>query len=230
MKTIIFSDTHLEKKFDKETFVFLKKIISNADKVIISGDFFEGLLFSFEEFLNSEWKPLFELLKTKETIYVVGNHDEEVRDKNLTISFAKTYKQRYIFNQGGKRYIVHHGHQYDLSFHKGFGFVDLNKLGHTFKIWLHFYIVSEKILTRAFGKLLLQNAYKKFNRELKSFIQKEAKENDIFIFGHTHAAEIDLENKFINTGFIRHGLGQYVEITDKPYLREIWYKKPFWKF
>lgn len=231
MKTIVFSDTHLTVTFDHKKFLFLQKIIKNADKVIIAGDFWEGLLHSSDEFLTSDWKKLLDLLAQKNTIYVVGNHDDEITKKRKKLTFAKVYYDRYTFKQGSKRYIVHHGHQFPLSFHKKFlGLIDLDFLGRSYKSWIHIYVLVEKTLTQLFGTYVLQRIYRQFNKELKKIIASTRQENDIFIFGHTHSAEIDLENGFVNTGFVRHGLGQYVEITDDNIeLKQYWYEKPFWK-
>jgi predicted phosphodiesterase len=53
-KVLIFSDTHLTCKFDKLRFLALKKIIEEADIVIINGDFWEYISCPFEKFINSE--------------------------------------------------------------------------------------------------------------------------------------------------------------------------------
>lgn len=70
MKTLIFSDTHLTKKFDLKKFLFLKRIIESADQVIINGDFWDSWFSDFNGFLKSGWKDLFHSLKEKETIYI----------------------------------------------------------------------------------------------------------------------------------------------------------------
>ena len=73
MKTIIFSDTHIGKRCDRRRFEYLKKIISDADRVIINGDFRDHVVKS-DKFMNSKWKELFPLLKSKKTIFIYGNH------------------------------------------------------------------------------------------------------------------------------------------------------------
>ena len=69
MSIVIFSDTHLY-KFDPKKYNFLKKIISKAEKVIINGDFCEGFLMTFTEFVNSPWNKLFTSLRKKNNIYI----------------------------------------------------------------------------------------------------------------------------------------------------------------
>ena len=70
MSTLVFSDTHFGKKFHQRQFEALKKLISESNKIIINGDFWEGLAISFDDFLKSDWSKLFPLLKQRETIYV----------------------------------------------------------------------------------------------------------------------------------------------------------------
>lgn len=228
MRTIVFSDTHLEKNFDSKKFTFLKNIIEDTDRIIIAGDFWEGSLLSLDEFLASEWQQLFSLLATKETIYIIGNHDKELRKTKRKLFFANVYPEKYIFQHMGKNFIVQHGHQYPLSFHTLFGGkVDLNKSFKNPAQMVQKYIIIESFLTRTFGTHVLQRLYKKFNRELKKFLLLEQRNEDFFIFGHTHAAELDIKNNFANTGFVRHGLGQYILITDDTIsLQQTWYDKP----
>ena len=68
MKILLFSDSHLRIRFEQKKFNFLKRIIYEADKVIILGDFWEGSLETFDRFVNSDWKNLFPLLKEKHTV------------------------------------------------------------------------------------------------------------------------------------------------------------------
>lgn len=65
MRVLVFSDTHLTKAFDDKKCEFLKKIISDSDQVIINGDFWDGYIISFDEFLKPEWACLFPPLKAK---------------------------------------------------------------------------------------------------------------------------------------------------------------------
>lgn len=70
MKTLIFSDTHLTSKVHKKTFSFLEDLISQVDKVIINGDFWDSYKTSFDEFIDSGRKKLFDLLLQKDAIYL----------------------------------------------------------------------------------------------------------------------------------------------------------------
>lgn len=225
MKTLLFSDTHLLKKFDEKKFLFLKKIISEVDQVIILGDFWDGILISFNEFIESDWKKLFPLLKEKHAVYVFGNHDRKEKSDNRVSYFSDEQTDKYIFKVDGKTFVAEHGDRFfkkHITYYLTYGgplkFFFMSKL---FLTW-HF-LIFEEIMTKFFGKKFL-NTRLRFNRYIKKVKIEEFKKGEIIICGHTHAAEIDLENNFINTGIIRHGLGQYVVIDDGEIsLKEEWY-------
>ncbi|MGI5828520.1 MAG: metallophosphoesterase, partial [Patescibacteria group bacterium] len=89
MKTIVISDTHLTPHFEQKKFSYLEKIIKKSDQVIINGDFWDGYLCSFEEFTKSSWRKLFPLLKSKESVYLFGNHDPKKWATKKTNLFSK---------------------------------------------------------------------------------------------------------------------------------------------
>lgn len=227
MKILLFSDTHLLKKFDEKKFAFLQRIISQADKVIILGDFWEGSLMTFDEFINSSWNKLFPLLKQKHTVYIYGNHDEETLSDNRVSLFSDVQSVRFTFNEGGKTFVVEHGDKffdnhliYQLTYGGPFKQIFMSKSFITLR-----FIILDDLLTKVFGKKFL-NRRLSFNKHIKKVMLNEFKNGQILICGHTHAAEIDLKNNFINTGIIRHGLGQYVLIDDREViLKEEWYSK-----
>ncbi len=66
---LIFSDTHLTTKYDRKKFELLSKLIGSSDRVIINGDFYEGYVINFGQFIASPWRNLFPLLKEKKAIY-----------------------------------------------------------------------------------------------------------------------------------------------------------------
>ncbi len=227
VKTLIFSDTHLHKEFEEEKFLFLKKIISEADRVIIAGDFWEAKLMTFDEFVNSFWNQLFPLLKKKNTVYIYGNHDKkELSDKRVSL-FSDIQTDQYKFTSCGKTFVVEHGNRFFSKFYY-LAFTGIGKyiLPSKFTIkWIHSKL--EKFLTRTYGKEFIQKRFRKFNNEIKMQMRKEFTNDEILICGHTHAAEIDLKHNFINTGIIRHGIAQYVVIDgDDISLHEEWYENP----
>lgn len=215
MRIIIFSDTHLHKHLEKSKFNFLKKIISNADKVIIAGDFWESTMMTFDEFISSPWKDLFPLLKEKKTVYIYGNHDTKAKSDKRTSLFSETQTERYTFMIGKKTFIVEHGDKLSTKIAQTKVTQPIRSLFYTrFFIFL-IHTKTEKLLTVLFGRQILQLLFKFYNHKIKKTISKKYDKNCILICGHTHAAEIDLKNNFLNTGIIRHGIGQYIEIQDE---------------
>lgn len=230
MKILLFSDTHLTKSFEENKFIFLKKIIAQADRVIILGDFWEGSLTTFDEFVKSDWVKLFPLLKEKHTVYIYGNHDrKELSDERVSL-FSDMQTDKYKLDINGRTFVLEHGDSFfrkHITYYLTYGgplkAFFMSKL---FITWQ--FLILENFLTKVFGTTFLKKRSLRFNRYIKKGMIKEFKKGEILICGHTHAAEIDLDNNFINTGIVRHGLGQYVLIDDgEVYLKEEWYGKIF---
>lgn len=209
MTTIIFSDTHLTARYNRQKFKFLEKIINSADRIIINGDFWDSYFCTFDEFLNSKWKKLFPLLKAKETIYLYGNHDTE-KDNDARVNlFSNEQGLSYKFNYKTKKVMVEHGHRFDQTR------LDLLPTFSRYKkffravSWAAYYV--ELINT-----IFLKNwAHNLENMALKEQLLTTSNSYDINILSHTHFPEIDLENGYINTGFIKFGRGSYVVFGEK---------------
>lgn len=218
MSTLIFSDTHLGPVFEEKKFNFLKKRIEEADQVIINGDFWEGYLFSFEHFITSAWSLLFPYLKKKNTVYIYGNHDKEIQSSQKTNLFSSVQTLRYTQKLNGHSLVFEHGNR---LWNMGDAKVKRNT-----KVELATYIADkiERILTRNYTK------YKKrllspFNDTIKSKLRKELKPNEIYVCGHTHLAEFNMKEQFINSGIVKHGVAQYLEISGTTVApKEEWYE------
>ena len=228
MKILLFSDTHLFKKFDDKKFNFLERIISKSDKVIILGDFWDDSLTTFDEFVKSDWNKLFPLLKNKHTVYVYGNHDrKEFSDEKVSL-FSDMQTDKYTFQVEGRIFVAEHGDRFfkkHLTYYLTYGGPLREFFMSKFFITLRF-LVFDELLTKLFGKAFL-NKRLHYNQYIKKVKIDEFKKGEILICGHTHAAEIDLKNNFINTGLIRHGIGQYLTIDGENIsLEEEWYSKP----
>ena len=202
MRVLIFSDTHLTDKFDEKKFAFLKRLITNSDKIVVNGDFWDGYLVSYEKFINSPWKKLLSLLDRRDVVYIVGNHDRAGKFKGVLGS--------YTLSLGGITYKIEHGDRLDkLSVFDRFG--DNRFLG-----FVYFLLKNlEKWGVRIWGKNFLKIIYFGYNQGIKKEVGKEVKDGEIYVCGHSHISEMDLKNKFINTGIVDYGLGQYVLIDKK---------------
>lgn len=207
MKTLIFSDTHLTQIYDEKFYRFLLKLISSVDKVIINGDFWDGQSLFFNDFIYSEWKKLFPLLKSKETIYIYGNHDRKNYCDSRVSLFSVKQADNYQLKVGSKMLHIQHGH--DIV---PFGDKELVPPALTSARMNNLYAYGEYIATRLTGGHFLK-IYRIFNKKMKTYIQSHLKENEILVTGHIHAPEFDLKNRYINT-FLRHHRAYYVIIDN----------------
>src|SRR3989338_228340 len=211
MKILVFSDSHLTEKFEEKKFNFLKKIIRQADQVVINGDFWDGYLTTFDRFISSGWSKLFPLLKAKKTIYLYGNHDRKsYMDKNADLfSDLQTYSYRLKLN--GKTFKFEHGNNIHPILDEKLP-RSINKLN---TIIIGFLLERFSSL-----KFILKRA----NKIMKRINKKNSNKNEILVCGHSHWSEFDLKNRFINTGFIENGVAKYLLIDDEKIIpKEEWY-------
>ncbi len=207
MKTLIFSDTHLTNKPDPKRMALLKKIINEADQVIINGDFWEGMFISFDQFLTSSWQELFPLLKKKNTVYLYGNHDRKKRcDKRVDL-FSNHQAESYLLQFGSKTLLITHGHNLDLSFAK------IIKILKACRPLLRFLSNTDHFLIKVLGRRYLSFSRKKYNQEIRAEAKKILKKNQILVCGHTHLVQQNLNKGFINPGCFDFGLGQYLVVN-----------------
>ncbi len=225
MRTLVFSDSHLgvSKVFDEKKFRFLEGIIKQADQVIINGDFWEGFLLTFEQFKHTPYRHLFPLLKARHTVYIPGNHDYTGMSETDTSLFADTKTIRYEMKFNGNRLIFEHGDR--LAHFSLKNIVPRAAKPYLRKPILRTLNMVEYVTTKKLNKYSsLQFMQKKLNKKIKKNILPGLKENEILIVGHTHAAEFNPKERFINTGMVKWGIGQYLMIeNDKMTPHEEWY-------
>ncbi len=220
MKTLVISDSHLNLPFEEKKFRFLESIIRGSDKVIINGDFWEGFRISFDQFLDSPYKHLFPLLKARNTVYIFGNHDQEDFFDDRATLFADHIAESYTMQVNGSKLIFKHGDQYALIIN--------NKCkpplkGHR-RVLSNMMNEAEKIIVRKLGKKAMRQVHGRYNTIIKKKIRKELKDGEILVCGHTHMAEFNPKEKFINSGLIKHGLGQYLIVENTTITpKEAWY-------
>jgi predicted phosphodiesterase len=203
-KILIISDTHLSHIFQPAKFTALQRIISEADRVILNGDFWEGYLSSFSEFLNSPWQELFPLLREKEATYLYGNHDTECRSDERRSLFSIKQADSIELTSGGKTFLVQHGHRIAPTpggdhppFERLVRFVPRIEGSELVHLPAHFF-----------------KKYAPYNQKIKNWITAELPESTVLVTGHTHLAELDLENRFANSGVCKWHWLQYLTLTD----------------
>ena len=215
MNILVISDTHLSLPFEEKKFRFLSALINKYDQIIINGDFWEGFLISYNKFITSPWRTLFPSLKQKNSIYIFGNHDTEKLGNGSFDSFSVKQTDRYEAKVNGHTFVFEHGHR----------LLPLDSDDESKKIRYTKYMDKvEKYMIKGFGTKY-QKLLKPYNKKIKKLLAKELKENEYYVCGHTHCAEVDHKNRFINTGVIKHGLGQYLVIrNNRAYLKQEKYK------
>lgn len=213
MKTLIFSDTHLTTVFKKNKYEFLEKIISSVDRVIIAGDFWEGKLITFDEFVNSEWKKLFPLLKSKKTVYIFGNHDKRNYSDNRASLFSDKQCEAYELKSGSINFFIKHGDSKKLKYSFIKRVVKTTHMSEKF-FTKYCHEKLEHMLVKILGRNILQILFNKYNTVLKTDEAMRLNDHEILICGHTHAAMLDIKTHYANTGIIRHGIGQFITIEN----------------
>ena len=206
----------------------MKKIIREADRVIIAGDFWDGWFLTFGEFIESEWSKLFPLLKEKHTIYIYGNHDiESACDERVSL-FCDKAEHCYDFELGKNSYHVTHGNRIcgDIArrnplLHLYYRILHDKKhkrLNKGFKLFIHF---LERVGYLSMGRNVGLNSINKVsNRNMKEYATNHLK-GTYLIAGDSHRPEEDIASHYLNSGFINYGHASYVLVDEAgPHLFE----------
>jgi len=214
MNTIIFSDTHLTEIYNPQFFSILKQVISQADRIIINGDFWDGYLTDFNSFINSEWKNLFPLLKQKNTIYIYGNHDPKLINDQRTQLFSNIQTNQYELNQGKYHYYIQHGHLIYSSWFSRFATLFPHTLVKKANLWLEYRKQTNPSI-RKISELIEKHLDKDGDEKLVAYTLKRKKsKNDLYIYGHTHLTRMIPEIGYINPGRFSLTKPNFIKITD----------------
>jgi len=204
-RILVFSDTHLTAKYNPMKFELLAKLISQSDRVIINGDFYEGYIINFAQFVASPWQKLFSLLKEKRAVYIAGNHDKLFSGQNYGM-FCDQAVEKFDFEQKGVQFHIFHGHGVDRTFdvrHPNFPRLIVGVISRV-----------EKLVARTFGRRYLA-LYQRENDILKNWKARHLPADEWLICGHTHLAELDEKVKFANSGlFLSSQLASYLTIEN----------------
>lgn len=207
MKTLVISDTHLTHKFDAPKFNFLSSILADVDRVVLNGDFWDGYISTFDQFINSEWQKLFEILATKETHYLYGNHDKEIYSDERRSQFSKTSSLVLELTAGEKVFYFTHGDSITHATDSLFPF--LTKI----KVVVDAYSIFKEVGVRTMGRYFyLREVFD--NARMKKWRKMNLPENTLLFTGHTHLSEANMNAGFYNTGFIEHGHADFITIEN----------------
>tara|TARA_Y100000310_G_scaffold99411_1_gene97160 strand:+ start:3627 stop:4292 length:666 start_codon:yes stop_codon:yes gene_type:complete len=191
MKRIVISDTHIGTKFYKSDCLlrFLKS--EDYDEIVLAGDIIDFI--KIPVFTERCLQIIQQIGKSKQIVYVVGNHDECLTSViGKTISDIKFVKQ-YSFEENGRKFRIEHGDAYDRG-----------ALAN--KIFITFLSVIQNMLefTFNFDFTTWWTEIQIKKHKLRSIINilRHHPKIDVFIMGHTHIPEaliwID-ENQHIKT-------------------------------
>lgn len=208
MKYLVISDTHLTHHFNEKKYRALYSLISDADRVILNGDFWEGFETTFDQFITSPWNTLFPLLKQKNTIYIYGNHDKQRFSDERRNLFCVQTAEAMTIESGEKRFIFEHGHIYCKMIDEKLGIERFPRWASTVAT----YIQDQMI--RNYGPDLMRKLFHTLNKDIHKNVKGTLKPNDVFVCGHTHVSEYSPHLQFLNTGFINYGLAQYATIQN----------------
>lgn len=211
MHILVISDTHLCANFEYSKYLLLEKLIQQADRVILNGDFWEGYAVYFDQFMNSPWKTLFPLLKRKRAIYIYGNHDKKSFCDIRVDDFSDQNLLRYELNLGERHLIFEHGNRVAFKIDDKLHIVRPNTL--VFRL-LDFF---QKVFIQILGLKGFWLLFGHLNQEAKDAMKEELKNDPsgVYVFGHTHCQEIDLQAKIANSGIFKYGFAQYLTIDEK---------------
>lgn len=206
MNITIISDTHLSHHFDVRKYRYLVSVLSSADRVIINGDFWDGYLTTFDQFVSSPWKKLFPLLKKKRTLYLFGNHDKrEYSDKRISLFCTQAHKEMKL-DFGRYQLHIEHGDR-------------LVPLIDSYIPWVQRHALLTQLAQgyeglglSVLGTRFLLLAYANHNNRMKAYAKSSLPSNAILMCGHSHLPELSLSKRFANSGLINHGYASYLRI------------------
>ena len=209
MMLVALSDTHLTHQFfNPKKFHYLANIIGGADQVAIVGDWWDGHRCRFDQFIRSPWRALFPLLKSRNTIYLYGNHDpEELCDERVNL-FSVRQGWEINLQVGSWNLHFEHGHRIapDPIAKKYPRVLELPGIGY------FDYLFTELLPTSLFGQRWLNYRGKAADRQLKARSQELAGNGQWLVCGHSHLAELDPTIKYANCGFVGLGRAQYLRV------------------
>jgi len=207
MNILVLSDLHIDTRDHFGTFQWDEmdlimqiegiRDIYNIDKVILNGDIFELLKYTYEDIGNSN-PILMRYFKDNDFIFIRGNHD-------LVNEFALDNFQ--ITNSNGQTIHIEHGHNADwfngTKFGRSIGKLGLKllkKLSHSKSLMdIYFKIVAFEDQINHIPKSYNTIRYLTYALEL---LQK----HDVVILGHTHKLEshhtyyLNKKKRYLNSG------------------------------
>ena len=216
LKTIVISDTHITGVFHKKRYDCLENLISRCDRLIFNGDLWSYYSLTLDNVFKSKWTGLFPLMKSKNCIYIYGNHDRKEWCDERIFQFCDIAQNEYIYKKDGLDLLITHGHLIAHDSITNESFIKINRLVNNFNKLnqsYRFYIFLQKSLLFLMGESKYAQLFKKLNNPHIEYAITLPKDQ-ILVAAHTHSPAFDLENRYINVGFINFGLAFYLHINN----------------
>ena len=209
MNITVISDTHLTHLgHDTRKFNYLFAVCKEADRVIINGDFWDGYISTFSQFLVSSWNKLFALLKKKKAIYLFGNHDKRTWCDTRVKQFCQHAQQEVKLDFGKYQLHIEHGDRISPKIDAAFPFVQRRPI---FGRLAEGY---EQLGLALLGNRFLLLGNSRYNVAMKEYVRKQLSKQTILLCGHSHLPELSMSERFANSGFIRNGYASYLRIEN----------------
>ena len=211
INTLIISDIHLGDESTRcdEIIAVLSKYQYN--KLILNGDILDGL--NLKRLHTGHWKVLSKLRKlskTCEVIWVHGNHDAQI--EILSRLLGLQVYNKYIWQEGDKKCLAIHGHQYDRFMNNNF---IISNIAFGIYYLLKKYNTSDSLIN------MIKNNNKTWKRNSQEvakgalFYARILGANYVFC-GHTHIIDSSENHgiKYFNTGSWVEKPSGYIIIKD----------------
>ena len=209
MKTLLMSDLHIGFRFSRASDILKVLNTEKFDRLVLVGDIFDIAQMMkrpyWDEHHTAVLKRILKIAKSKEVIYVIGNHDyplyylQEYTNRLAGLKLCREY----VYKSGGQKILCVHGDQLDrvskstqlvgdYLYHAGLHlnkYVNFVRSAFGFSYWSFSKWAKDqvkKLIAKAFN---MDAVLEKYRNEYSA---------NVIVYGHTHMPLIT--DNVINTG------------------------------
>jgi UDP-2,3-diacylglucosamine pyrophosphatase LpxH len=180
VKRVIISDLHIGSKYYRggPLLEFLKGI--DYDELILAGDIIDFI--KVPKFSARAADIMSAVKRNRKVYYIVGNHDHPLKGFIGKEVFGIKFLDKYEFEEGGRKFRVVHGDQYDEH-----GIIHHN-------LFMSLLSICQDFIERTFDIDLATwwTGWRLKKRKLRRIwdILKWNNDADVFVMGHSHCPEV----------------------------------------
>jgi UDP-2,3-diacylglucosamine pyrophosphatase LpxH len=214
-ETLIVSDVHLGSAVSLAADLLHLLKTSKFKRLILLGDIFQDL--DFSRLTRDHWKLISHIRKLSnpkrgvEVVWVEGNHDAGISEVMEHLLGVKVF-QEYEWEQGGKKCLAIHGHQYDNLWSNGVPLA--GRIFTPIYLWLQHIGFVKKWLPRFLDKM--HTHWERLDVKVAQGALKHAAHKGAgYVFcGHTHCAMHEFQDgvSYWNTGDWTGDFGTYITV------------------